>query len=104
MSQFSVETSVVGYTAGSMSTALATFDGQVAAVAAAVNSVVGASWSGDAADAFATAWASWLASADVTRLALADISSTLQYSQATYESTDRAIENQADAMSNELTS
>ena len=104
MSQFSVDTSAVGYTAASMSSALATFDAQVASVAAAVNGVVGASWSGDAADTFASAWASWLASAEVTRLALADIAATLQYSQAVYEATDTGIERQNDAMRDELTS
>ena len=104
MSQFSVDTTAVGYTAASISTALATFDAQVASVAAAVNGVVGASWSGEAATTFASAWAQWLASAEVTRLALADISATLQYSQATYESTDSMIERQNDAMTNELMS
>ena len=37
MSQFSVDTSAVGYTAASMSAALTQFDAQVAAVSAAVN-------------------------------------------------------------------
>jgi len=104
MSQFSVDTSAVGYTAASMSTALATFDAHVAAVSAAVNGVVGASWTGDAADTFATAWASWLTSADITRLALTGIVADLQYAQATYEGTDRTIETQNDQLTTELSS
>jgi WXG100 family type VII secretion target len=103
MSQFTVDTTAVGYTAASISTALATFDAQVASVAAAVNGVVGASWSGEAATTFATAWSQWLASAEITRIALADISATLQYAQATYESTDTGIERQNDAMTSGLT-
>jgi WXG100 family type VII secretion target len=104
MSQFSVDTTAVGYTAASISTALATFDAQVASVAAAVNGVVGASWSGEAATAFSTAWSQWLASAEITRIALADISATLQYTQATYESTDTGIERANDAMASGMSS
>jgi len=104
MVQFSVDTSAVGYTAASMSSALAQFDAQVAAVASAVNGVVGASWSGQAADTFAQAWASWVQSAELTRLGLAAIVADLHYAQTTYESTERSIETQNDAMTGELTS
>lgn len=104
MSQFSVETAALGYTAASMTTALGVFDGQLASVSAAVNAVVGASWSGEAADAFATAWASWLTSAEYTRLALADIAATLQVGQGTYESVDTGLAAQSQAVRDGLVS
>lgn len=92
MSQFSVDTSAVGYTAASMSAALTQFDAQVAAVSAAVNGVVGSSWSGEAADAFAEAWSTWLRSAELTRLGLAGIVADLNTAQGTYEVTEATVQ------------
>jgi len=92
MVQFSVDTSAVGYTAASMSSALSQFDAQVAAVTSAVNGVVGSSWSGEAADAFSQAWATWLQSAELTRLGLAGIVSDLQVAQGGYETTEAQVQ------------
>ena len=95
MVQYSVDTSAVGYTAASMSAALAQFDAQVAAVNAAITGIVGSSWTGDAADAFGTAWASWQQSAAFTRLGLAGIVADLHVAQGAYDTVEQ--QNQAAA-------
>jgi len=99
MVQFSVDTSAVGYTAASMSAALAQFDAQVAAVTGAVNGVVGSSWSGEAADAFAEAWATWLQCAEMTRLGLSGIVADLQAAQGGYETTEAGVQSSTRALS-----
>lgn len=92
MVQFSVDTSAVGYTAASMSSALAQFDAQVASVTSAVNAVVGSSWSGEAANAFAEAWSTWLQASELTRMGLAGIVADLQVAQSGYETTEARVE------------
>lgn len=89
--QFQVSTDNLGYTAASMSAALAQFDAQVAAVSATVNGVVGASWSGDASTEFAAAWQQWQASAEITRAALTAIVAQLHAGESTYETTEASI-------------
>ncbi|WP_167052527.1 WXG100 family type VII secretion target [Salinibacterium sp. ZJ77] len=91
MVQFKVSTDSLGYTAGSMSAALAQFDAQVAAVTATVNGVAGGSWKGDASDEFLAAWQQWLASAQITRAALTAIVTKLHSGETTYENTEAAI-------------
>ena len=94
MVSFKVSTDSLGYTAGSMSAALAQFDAQVAAVTATVNGVVGASWSGDASTEFHAAWQQWLASAQITRAALVAVTAKLHSGEGTYEATEKGIVNQ----------
>jgi WXG100 family type VII secretion target len=91
MSQFRVSTPALGYSAAAMSAALADFDAHVAQVSASVNAVVGASWSGSAADAFAESWSGWLSDAALTRAALADIVLRLQSAGSAYELTEGQI-------------
>jgi WXG100 family type VII secretion target len=91
VAHFSVSTPALGYSAASMAAALADFDARVAQVSASVNSVVGASWTGDASDEFAAAWADWLAGAATTRAALADIVARLQGAEAGYASTEAGL-------------
>ena len=91
MVQFQVKTDSLGYTAASITAALAQFDAQVASVTATVNGVVGASWNGDASDEFAAAWQQWLASAQITRAALTAIAVSLNAGEGTYETTEAAI-------------
>ena len=88
MSHFSVSTPALGYSAASMSAALADFDARVAQVSASLNSVVGASWTGDSADKYAEGWALWLQSADATRAALVDIVARLQSAEGAYSATE----------------
>lgn len=88
MSHFSVSTPALGYTAASMSAALADFDARVAQVSASVNSVVGASWTGDSSDKFAEGWDLWLQSASATRAALVDIVARLQSAEGVYVATE----------------
>lgn len=91
MVQFQVSTDSLGYTAASMSAALAQFDAQVAAVTATVNGVAGASWNGDASTEFLAAWQQWLASAQITRAALTAVMAKLHSGENTYETTEAGI-------------
>lgn len=91
MSQFSVSTPALGYSAAAMSGALADFDARVAQASASVGAIVGASWTGAAADAFAEAWQEWLSDAAVTRAALADIAARLVQAEGAYEATESRI-------------
>lgn len=91
MAHFSVSTPALGYSAAAMAAALADFDARVAQVSASVNSVVGASWTGGAADEFASSWTEWLAGAATTRAALASIVARLQAAEAGYVTTEAAL-------------
>lgn len=85
MVQFHVSTPSLGFSAASMTGAVAQFDAQLAQVSAAVNAVVGSTWTGTAADAFLAEWTSFLSSAAVTREALVSIASRLHVAQGTYD-------------------
>lgn len=91
MAQFHVSTPALGYSAGAMTTAVAQFDAQLAQVTAAVNAVVGSTWTGSAADAFLLEWTSFLTSAGVTREALVSIATRLQTSQGAYEGNEAQL-------------
>ena len=91
MVRFSVSTPTLGYSASSLNTAVGLFDAQIAQATAAVNAVVGASWTGSASDEFAQAWTAWLATAELTRAALLDVATLLQGAQVTYEVTESGL-------------
>ncbi|KNY05424.1 WXG100 family type VII secretion target [Microbacterium sp. GCS4] len=91
MVQFHVSTPALGFSAASMTGAVAQFDAQLAQVTAAVNAVVGSTWTGSAADAFLEEWTSFLASAGVTREALMSIAARLQSGQSTYEGNEAQL-------------
>jgi len=91
MVQVSVTTPALGFSAASMTGALANFDAQLAQAAAAVNAVVGSTWTGSAADAFITEWNAFLQSANLTRDALASIAMRLHGAQAAYESNEAVL-------------
>lgn len=91
MVQFHVSTPSLGFSAASMTGAVAQFDAQLAQVAAAVNAVVGSTWTGSAADAFLEEWTAFLASAGVTREALMSIAARLQSGQSTYEGNEAQL-------------
>ncbi|GAB3127789.1 WXG100 family type VII secretion target [Glaciibacter psychrotolerans] len=95
MSQFRVSTPSLGYSAASITAALAEFDAHVSQVTAAVNGVVGNSWEGEASEAFSGGWTSWLQSAGMTRAALADIATRLHTAESSYE----IVESQLNAQS-----
>lgn len=78
-----------------MSTALAEFDARIAQVSSVLSSVVGNSWSGEAATEFHAGWTEWLRSAAVTRAALADIANRLQMAQNGYEIVEGQVRNSA---------
>ncbi|MFJ4223978.1 WXG100 family type VII secretion target [Microbacterium sp. NPDC089695] len=89
--QFHVSTPALGFSAASMTGAVAQFDAQLAQVTAAVNAVVGSTWTGSAADAFLEEWTSFLSSAGVTREALMSIAARLQSGQSTYEGNEAQL-------------
>jgi WXG100 family type VII secretion target len=91
MGQFSVSTPALGYSAAAMSNAVAEFDGQVSQINGIVSSIVGASWTGEAATAFAESWAEWQASAGLTRDALSDIVARLGGAETTYVATEMQV-------------
>ncbi|MFB4351366.1 WXG100 family type VII secretion target [Microbacterium sp. CR_7] len=91
MVQFHVSTPALGFSAASMTGAVAQFDAQLAQVTAAVNAVVGSTWTGSAADAFLEEWTSFLTSAGVTREALMSIAARLQSGQSTYEGNEAQL-------------
>lgn len=91
MVQFHVSTPALGFSAASMTGAVAQFDAQLAQVTAAVNAVVGSTWTGSAADAFLEEWTSFLASAGVTREALMSIAARLQGGQSSYEGNEAQL-------------
>lgn len=99
MVQFSVRTDSLGYTAASLSSALAQFDAQISAVSATVNGVVGGSWSGEAAEQFAQAWHEWLASAEITRASLTAIAAKLHAAEGGYETTESTLVHRAQSSS-----
>lgn len=74
-----------------MSAAVAQFDGQVSQISGVVSSIVGASWTGEAADEFAQSWADWQTSASAVRTALTDIVARLQGAESTYVSTEMQV-------------
>jgi WXG100 family type VII secretion target len=89
--QFHVSTPALGFSAASMTGAVAQFDAQLAQVTAAVNAVVGSTWTGSAADAFLEEWTSFLSSAGVTREALMSIAARLQSGQSNYEGNEAQL-------------
>lgn len=91
MGQFSVSTPALGYSAAAMSAAVAQFDGHVSQISGVVSSVVGASWSGDAADAFGESWAEWQKNAGLVRDALTDIVARLQGAETGYVATEMQV-------------
>lgn len=91
MVQFHVSTPALGFSASSMTGAVAQFDAQLAQVTAAVNAVVGSTWTGSAADAFLEEWTSFLTSAGVTREALMSIAVRLQSGQTTYDGNEAQL-------------
>ncbi|MFT4220236.1 MAG: WXG100 family type VII secretion target [Microbacterium sp.] len=91
MVQFAVTTPALGFSAASMTGAVAQFDAQLNQVSAAVNAVVGSTWTGSAADAFAEEWDAFLASAAVTRESLASIAMRLQLAQGGYDSNEAQV-------------
>lgn len=91
MVQFSITTPSLGFSASAMTSALAQFDAQVAQATSSVNAVVGASWTGSAADAFLADWNDFLLSATATREALASVAMRLQTAQSAYESTESQL-------------
>lgn len=91
MGQFSVSTPALGYSAAAMSAAVAQFDGHVSQISGVVSSVVGASWTGEAADAFAESWAEWQSNAGITRDALIDIVARLQGAEGAYVTTETQV-------------
>lgn len=68
-----------------MTGAVAQFDAQLAQISATVNAVVGATWTGSAADAFLEEWTSFLASAALTRESIVSIATRLHAAQAGYD-------------------
>lgn len=95
MVQFHVSTPALGFSAASMTGAVAQFDAHLAQVSAAVNAVVGASWTGSAADAFLEDWTSFLASAGITREALVSIAMRLHSAQNSYEGNEAQVTSSA---------
>lgn len=91
MVQFHVSTPALGFSASSMTGAVAQFDAQLAQVTAAVNAVVGSTWTGSAADAFLEEWTAFLTSAGVTREALMSIAMRLQSGQSTYDGNEAQL-------------
>lgn len=91
MVQFHVSTPALGFSASSMTGAVAQFDAQLAQVTAAVNAVVGSTWTGSAADAFLAEWTEFLNSAGVTREALMSIAVRLQSGQSTYDGNEAQL-------------
>jgi WXG100 family type VII secretion target len=89
--QFHVSTPALGFSASSMTGAVAQFDAQLAQVTAAVNAVVGSTWTGSAADAFLEEWTGFLTSAGVTREALMSIAMRLQSGQSTYDGNEAQL-------------
>jgi uncharacterized protein YukE len=83
--QFYVSTPALGFSAASMTSAVAQFDAQLAQISATVNAVVGATWTGSAADAFLEEWTSFLASAALTRESIVSIATRLHAAQAGYD-------------------
>ncbi|UYO98776.1 WXG100 family type VII secretion target [Microbacterium sp. M28] len=89
--QFHVSTPALGYSASAMTGAVAQFDAQLAQVNAAVNAVVGATWTGSAADAFLEEWTAFLTSAGLTRESLVSIAARLQAAQGGYEGNEAQL-------------
>lgn len=94
MSQFRVSTPALGYSAVSISAALADFDARVSQVNAVVSGVVGGSWDGEAAAAFGLGWQSWLQSAAATRAALSEIALRLNLAEGGYETLEAQLTSQ----------
>ena len=91
MGQFSVSTPALGYSASAMVGAVAQFDGHVSQIAGVVTSIVGASWSGDAAEKFAESWAEWQTNAGLVRDALTDIAARVQGAETGYTMTEMQV-------------
>ncbi|MGO3884933.1 MAG: WXG100 family type VII secretion target [Mycetocola sp.] len=97
MVQFSVSTDAVGGASAALTTMLAEFDAQLASADAAVSGVATASWQGDAATEFLSAWEQFHSIADETRLALQSIAVRLSGGQSTYETTERGQVNASES-------
>lgn len=88
MVQFYVATPALGFSAATLNGAAATFGAQLATATAAVNAVVGSSWTGPAADAFAEEWALFLEAAGATQVALMSVATRVQSAQASYDTVE----------------
>ncbi|NLG62130.1 MAG: hypothetical protein GX539_07780 [Candidatus Cloacimonetes bacterium] len=91
MVQVHISTPMLGYSAGAMGGAAASFDAHLVNVNAVVTRVVGVTWTGPAADAFLAEWDAFLRSAGVTRESLVSISTRLYGAQGGYEGNEASI-------------
>jgi len=88
MAKFVVDTNAVAGSAASLSSLAHEFDQQLEAANDAVMRVVGASWDGAAADAFAQSWQGFLTDSATVRAALAALISRMHAAEGTYEHTE----------------
>lgn len=88
MAHYVVSTPALGFSAAAMTEAAATLDMQISQAQAVINSVVGGSWVGDAADEFLKEWTAFVSNASATRTALISIATRLHGAQGAYETTE----------------
>jgi len=86
-----VSTPALGLSAAAIMNSVALLDAQIVQAQGVVNAVAGGTWTGEAADAFAEEWTSFVSSAVLTRTALMSIATRLQAAQSTYEVTENQI-------------
>ncbi|MDE0572353.1 WXG100 family type VII secretion target [Demequina sp. B12] len=102
MSRFFVSTGAVATTADALQALVSEFDSQLETANASVTGVVGATWTGESADEFASEWQSLLGDAAATRAALASLVARMRAADAGYEGVDASRSGAARAAATEV--
>lgn len=102
MSRFFVSTGQVATTADALQSLVTEFDAQLEVANTSVAGVVGATWTGEAADEFADEWQRLVADAAATRSALASLVARMRAADSAYEGVDASRGGAARAAANEV--